>query len=197
MTEQAGNHPLAVNGPQGLSAERRFELEAMPHLQDLTRTASRLMGDRTRAEDVVQEAYLQAWKSFSRFETGTNCRAWLYKILFHCIHHYRRKWFRLSVVKPMDEYTEATAAYTAPIPEHLTDEDFVAALDKVPSDFRAVILLVDVEEFAYRDAADILGVPIGTVMSRLNRGRKILREQLSGIAAEFGYGISMEKEADA
>lgn len=171
----------------GLSAERRFELEAMPHLHDLARTAARVMGDRARAEDVVQETYLQAWKSFHRFETGTNCRAWLYKILFHCIQHYRRKWFRWTVMQAMDEYTEATAAYTPPVPDQLTDEDFVAALDRVPADFRAVLLLVDVEEFAYKDAAEILGVPIGTVMSRLSRGRKILREQLTGLAQEFGY----------
>lgn len=158
--------------------EQRFEREAMPHLRDLVGTATRIMGDRVRAEDVVQDVYLQAWKSFGRFESGTNCRAWLYKIMFHCIHHYRRKWFRLAVMQPMDDYTEATAAYTPPIPERLTDEDLLAALDKIPSDFRAVILLVDVEEFAYKQAADILSVPIGTVMSRLSRGRKAMRELL-------------------
>ncbi|MFN0104782.1 MAG: sigma-70 family RNA polymerase sigma factor [Bryobacteraceae bacterium] len=162
------------------TVEQRFEREALPHLPDLIRTASRLMGDRERAEDVVQDVFLQAWKSFGRFESGTNCRAWLYKILFHCMHHYRRKWFRLSVMKPMDEYTEATAAYTPPIAERLTDEDILAALEKVPSDFRAVILLVDVEEFAYKEAAEILAVPIGTVMSRLSRGRRLLREELVG-----------------
>ena len=96
----------------------------------------------------------------------------------------RRKWFRLAVMQPMDDYTEATAAYTPPIPERLTDEDLLAALDKIPSDFRAVILLVDVEEFAYKEAADILSVPIGTVMSRLSRGRKAMRDLL--VAEEAG-----------
>jgi RNA polymerase sigma-70 factor (ECF subfamily) len=167
-----------------LTAEQRFEREAMPHLRDLASTATRLMGDRARAEDVVQDVFLQAWKSFARFETGTNCRAWLYKILFHCMHHYRRKWFRLSVMQPMDDYTEATAAYTPPVPEHLTDEDLLAALEKIPSDFRAVILLVDVQEFAYKEASDILQVPIGTVMSRLSRGRKLLRDMM--VAKEAG-----------
>ena len=166
------------------TVEQRFEREAMPHLRGLIGTATRIMGDRGRAEDVVQDVFLQAWKSFERFETGTNCRAWLYKILFHCIHHYRRKWFRFAVMQPMDDYTEATAAYTPPIPERLTDEDLLAALDKIPSDFRAVILLVDVEEFAYKEAADILSVPIGTVMSRLSRGRKAMRELL--VAKEAG-----------
>jgi RNA polymerase sigma-70 factor, ECF subfamily len=187
MQHQPGNLAGAPVVAMPLSTEERFAQEAMPHLNDLTRTACRLLGDRTRAEDVVQEAYLQAWRSFDRFQTGTNCRAWLFKILFHCVHHYRRKWFRFAVMSPMDEHTELTAAYTPPIAESITDEDFLAALDQVPGDFRAVILLVDVEEFAYKDAAEILGVPIGTVMSRLNRGRKILREQLAAVAGEYGY----------
>lgn len=164
-------------------AAERFEREAMPFVSDLVRTASRILGDRAQAEDVVQDAYLQAWKSFHRFEAGTNCRAWLYKILFHCIQHYRRKWFRPGVLVPMDSYTEATAAYSPPIPEHLTDEDLLAAVENLPVEFRAVIVLVDVEEFAYREAAEILNVPIGTVMSRISRGRRLLREQL---ATEFG-----------
>lgn len=159
---------------------QRFEREAMPHLRDLLSTATRLLGDRTRAEDVIQDVFLQAWKSFARFESGTNCRAWLYTILFHCMHHYRRKWFRFSVMQPMDEFTAATAAYTPPIPDRLTDEDLLAALARLPEDFRAVVLLVDVEEFAYKEAADILKIPVGTVMSRLSRGRKLLRDHVAG-----------------
>jgi RNA polymerase sigma-70 factor (ECF subfamily) len=176
-TEPISPMPIVPAAP---SAEQRFAREALPHLNDLVRTASRMMGDRGRAEDVVQDVFLQAWKSFGRFETGTNCRAWLYKILFHCVQHYRRKWFRFSVMQPLDDYTEATAAYTPPIPEQLTDEDLLAALDRIPADFRAVVLLVDVEEFAYREAAEILQVPIGTVMSRVSRGRRLLREALGG-----------------
>ena len=76
-----------------------FEAAAMPHFDDLYRTAVRVIGDRTEAEDLVQETYLQGWKSFHRFEPGTNCRAWLFKILFHVIHHHRRKWFSLNLVK--------------------------------------------------------------------------------------------------
>ena len=75
-----------------------FEAAAMPHIDDLFRTAQRVLKDPSRAEDVVQEVYLQAWKSFERFELGTNCKAWLYKILFHSINHYRRKWFRLRLL---------------------------------------------------------------------------------------------------
>jgi hypothetical protein len=81
------------------SLEERFEVEAMPHLNDLFRTALRMTGERGQAEDVVQEVYLQAWRSFERFEAGTNCRAWLYKILFRCVIHQRRKWFRFPLLK--------------------------------------------------------------------------------------------------
>ena len=112
-----------------------------------------------RAEDVAQEVYLQAWKSFHRFEPGTNCRAWLFKILFHCVNHHRRKWFRFPMLKETEEFIEANLTYAEPIPEHLTDEDILAALDRIPADFRAVILMVDVEEFAYKEAAEILAHP--------------------------------------
>src|SRR3954454_20774072 len=169
-----------------MSARQRFELEAMPHLNDLYRTASRMMGDRGRAEDVVQETFLQAWKSFDRFETGTNCRAWLFKILFHCANHHRRRLFRFPLLKQTEEFLEANIPSAAPVPEKLTDGDILAALDRISEEYRAVVLLVDVEEFAYKEVAGILGIPIGTVMSRLSRARKALREQLEEVAMSYG-----------
>ena len=144
------------------------------------------MGDRARGEDLVQEVFLQAWKSFNRFEPGTNCRAWLFKILFHCANHSRRKWFRFPLLKPAEEFLESNLAFTPSIPDRLTDGEILAALDRIPADFRSVVLLVDVEEFSYKDAAEILSVPIGTVMSRLSRGRKLLREQLGEVARTYG-----------
>jgi RNA polymerase sigma-70 factor (ECF subfamily) len=128
-----------------------------------------------------------------RFEPGTNCRAWLFKILFHCVNHHRRKWFRFPLLKETEEFLEANLTYAEPIPEHLTDEDLLAALDRIPADFRAVISMVDVEEFAYKDAAEILSIPIGTIMSRLSRGRKLLREQLEEVAQSYGIGRAAER----
>ncbi|HWP43642.1 MAG TPA: sigma-70 family RNA polymerase sigma factor [Blastocatellia bacterium] len=156
-----------------------FESAAMPHMNDLFRTASRVCGNTAEAEDVVQETYLQAWKSFHRFEPGTNCRAWLYKILFHVIQHRRRKWFQLRSASESDEMLLDTLVYEPPVPDHLTDEDILAAFDRLPASYREAVLLADVQEFSYKEIAEILGIPIGTVMSRINRGRKLLRAELS------------------
>lgn len=165
-----------------------FETAAMPHLNDLYRAAARMVGDRTRADDVIQDVYLQAWKSFDQFEMGTNCRAWLFRILFNSVHHYRRKWFNARMVKDAEDVLDLAEAPPGPLPEKLSDKDILAALDRIPADFRAVVLLADVEEFSYKEVATILSVPIGTVMSRLSRARKLLRQQLSGVAAGYGIG---------
>ncbi len=175
------------------SAKELFEAEAMPHMNDLFRTAVRLLGDRARAEDVLQEVYLQGWKSFDRFEPGTNCRAWLFKILFHCVNHHRRKWFRFPLLKDTEEFLEANLVAPATIPDRLTDAEILSALDGITADFRSVVLLVDVEEFAYKEVAEILSIPIGTVMSRLSRGRKLLREQLADVARSYGIGKAAGK----
>lgn len=164
-----------------------FESAALPHLNDLYRTATRVLGNRTEAEDIVQEAYLQAWKSFHRFELGTNCKAWLFKILFHVIQHHRRKWYNSKLVQESEEMPlQESVVYEAPVPEHLSDEDVLAALETIPVQYREVVLLADVQEFSYKEAAATLGVPVGTVMSRLSRGRTLLRAELSGIAASYG-----------
>src|ERR1044071_3492091 len=165
-----------------------FEAAAMPHMSDIYRTAARVLGNGTGADDVVQDVYLQAWKSFDQFEIGTNCRAWLFKILFNTLHHYRRKWLNIRMVKQSGQILEQVVAGDLPLPEHITDGEILAGLAKVPQDFRAVVLLIDVEEFSYKEAAGILSVPIGTVMSRLSRGRKLLREKLVDLAQAYGIG---------
>lgn len=164
-----------------------FETVALPHLNDLYRAARHTLGNQTAAEDVVQETYLQAWKSFHRFAAGTNCRAWLFKILFHVIQHHRRKNWRLQTLGEQEEFLLETLTYEAPLSQQLNDEDVLQALSRLPENFRVVILLADVEEFAYKEVARILNIPIGTVMSRLNRGRKLLRGELAGYAKSYGF----------
>jgi RNA polymerase sigma-70 factor (ECF subfamily) len=163
-----------------------FEAEAMPHLDDLFRTAARLVSDRSEAEDLVQEVYLQAWKSFGRYEPGTNCRAWLYKILFNKLNHQRRRRSQGRWLQADDALLAETVAYEPPVPHDLTDEEVIGALDGLHASFREVVLLADVEEFSYREIAEVLGIPIGTVMSRLSRGRKQLRDALAGVARQYG-----------
>ncbi len=164
-----------------------FEKEAMAHLNELYRTANRLTQNQTDAEDLVQETFMQAWKSFDRYEVGTNCRAWLYKILFNKFDHYRRKKYtRAKYMQEADEEIFINASFVAPIPEHLTDTEVIKALDKLPDHYREVVLLTDVHEFSYKEAADIMQIPIGTVMSRLNRARTQLRKSLAKVAGEYG-----------
>jgi RNA polymerase sigma-70 factor (ECF subfamily) len=165
-----------------------FEAVALPHLTALYRTAAKLLGDAAKAEDMVQETYLQAWRAFARFQPGTNCRAWLFKILINTIHHHRRSWFNLHRVKESEKILEQTASGQPTVPERIAQAEILHALDRLPADYRAAVLLADVEEFSYKEIAEMLGVPIGTVMSRLSRGRKLLREQLSELARSYGIG---------
>src|SRR5215213_9062310 len=166
-----------------------FEMEAMRHIDDLFRTAKRLTMNQTDAEDLVQETFMQAWKSFDHYEVGTNCRAWLYKILFNKFDHYRRKKYtQAKYIQEADDLTFLSASYAAPVPERLTDTEVINALNKLPEHYRAVVLLADVQEFDYKEVAMILDIPIGTVMSRLNRGRAQLKKSLAKIAGEYGIG---------
>src|SRR2546426_12845338 len=110
-----------------------FEAVAMPHFNDLYRTAVRVIGDRTEAEDLVQEVYLEAWKSFHRFELGTNCRAWLFKILFHRLYHFRRRLIKASRVEAFGSPADQeNIAAEPPVPQEIRDEDILLALEKVP-----------------------------------------------------------------
>ncbi len=182
----------------GTDAERLFEAEALPHIDVLFRTAVRLTADRAEAEDLVQETYAQAWLSFKAYEPGTNCRAWLFKILMNKLEHQRRRKYALMKrTAAADELTFERVAYVPPVEQELKDEEVLAALDRVPERFREVVLLADVEEFTYREIAELLGVPAGTVMSRLSRGRKLLREMLSGVASGYGIGVTSARSRPA
>ena len=175
----------------GSSKEREkewsaFEAEAMPLMADVFRTAMWLARDRSEAEDLTQETFAQALKSFHRYTPGTNCRAWLVTILYHLNSKRRLKLGRLKLVEDVEEQIANTVAFEPPIPEHLTDEELLKALERIPKQFREVVLLTDVEEFSYKEVAELLQTPIGTVMSRLHRGRRLLRQQLTEYARKFG-----------
>lgn len=143
-----------------------FERTALPHLRSLLRFARRLSGSVSAAEDLVQEAYLQAWRGFDRFETGTNVRAWLFRILLNAHLQHRRK-ARIEIAE--DRRDDAL----------LQRLELMQALDRLPEDHRTVLLLGAVEGFTCREIAEILSLPIGTVMSRLSRARQSMRTMLS------------------
>ena len=163
-----------------------FEAEAMPHVERLFRHAMWLERDRSNAEDLVQETLVQAMQSFHRFAPGTNCRAWLLSILHHVHLNRQRKLGRLTIDSEIEERMAHTLPFVAPIPDHLTDEDMLAALRNVPIHYHQVILLCDIDELTYKEAAAALGIPVGTVMSRLHRGRELLRIQLIRTGAVSG-----------
>ena len=176
----------------GIGREKRekewaaFEVEALPLLPDVFRVAKYLVRDREEAEDLTQETFAQALKSFHRYTPDTNCRAWLVTILYHLNSKRRYKLGRLKLVEDAEEQIAQTIAFEPPVPEHLTDEEILQALERIPKQFREVVVLTDVEEFTYKEVAELLQTPIGTVMSRLHRGRRLLRQQLTECAGNYG-----------
>jgi RNA polymerase sigma-70 factor, ECF subfamily len=156
-----------------------FEAEVLPHADRMFRVAMWWERDRSEAEDLVQDALLQALRSFHRFTIGTNCRAWLLTILQHVRSNRRRaKLRRQTLEDPSDQIAE-TVPFVPPVPQQLTDDDVLTALRGIPQPYQDIILLSDVEELTYREIASVLDIPIGTVMSRLHRGRALLRVQLA------------------
>jgi RNA polymerase sigma-70 factor (ECF subfamily) len=162
-----------------------FEAAALGYADQLFRVALRLVRNRAQAEDLVQETFLQAWRSFHRFESGTNLRAWLFKILFNT-HYSGRRRERLKLASS-EEVIAETIAFDPPTPQRLTEEEVIAALERLPREFHIVVVLADIEELSYKEIVEALRIPIGTVMSRLHRGRKLLRMGLANYARAAGY----------
>jgi len=171
-----------------------FETEAMPHVSSLFRVALWLTRDRAEAEDLLQETLMQALSSFHRFAQGTNCRAWLVSILYHMQSKRRRTAARLHLVSDAEERIAETTAFEPPTPQNLTDEEVLGALERLPRAFQEVVILADIEEMSYKEIASALEVPVGTVMSRISRGRKLLRAELAGYANAHGFGRSTQHQ---
>ncbi len=189
--------------PVGLPGEERtwsaFEAEAMPHAVGLFRLAMWLERDRVEAEDLVQETLTRALGAFHRFELGTNCRAWLVAIMQHVRSNRRRKISRSPVVAVADaeERIAQTVAIEPAIPEHVTDDEVLQALSRLPLKYQEIVVLSDVEDLSYKAIAEALEIPLGTVMSRLHRGRGLLRVELATYASAHGFGRpSVPKAAD-
>ena len=174
-----------------------FEAEALPHMNDLFRIAAWLVGDRTIAEDLLQETFAQALQSFHRFKAGTNCRAWLVTIMYHVNSKRLRSDGRLRLVSDAEERIAETVAFTPPTPQGLSEREVLDALDSLPWQFQEVVVLADVEDMAYKEIAEALSVPVGTVMSRLSRGRKLLRAKLVTYANTYGIGQQDEEGISA
>jgi RNA polymerase sigma-70 factor (ECF subfamily) len=174
-----------------------FEMLALGHLDPLYAAALRLTRNERDAEDLVQDTFLRAYRFFDRFERGTNIKAWLFKILTNTfINRYRRKAKERSAVEDErdtvhERFMSQDVSEHAANPEQyffdrLLSDDVLAAIDALPVDFRMVVILADLQEFSYKEIAEILDCPVGTVMSRLYRGRKLLQKHLLAYAVEQG-----------
>ncbi len=182
------------------SREREaFEREAMPHLEALHAYALHLSRNAADAEDLVQETYVKALHNFHRYQAGTNCRAWLFRILTNTFFNVQRSRKRRNNVQDdalpeiemqVAERSQDQGMYRpleAQVLDRLVSSQVMDALDELPPDFRTVLLLADLQDFSYKEIADVVGCPVGTVMSRLYRARKAMQRKLVDYAVAEGY----------
>jgi RNA polymerase sigma-70 factor (ECF subfamily) len=181
-----------------MADQKDFEHDAMQYAGQLYSAALRMTRNHAEAEDLVQETYLKAYRGYHTFRSGTNLKAWLYRILTNTyINRYRRQLRRpvetdlgdvedLYLYRHISESGQVAPSAEEEVLDRLVDEDVRAAVESLPDHFRLPVLLADVEGFSYKEIAEIMDVPIGTVMSRLHRGRKALEQALWDYAEAHG-----------
>ncbi len=189
--------PLAPTPGPDLRLE--FEQTALPHMAALHRTARRLARQQEDAADLLQETFLRAFRTFGNFRPGTNARAWLFTILHSVfVNRYHRAQLEPEAVDPVDLDARFAGVATPPVDDVVAilrralPPEIDAALRALPEAFREAVLLVDVEELTYEEAAEAMGCPVGTLQSRLFRGRKVLAVELAGYARRQGFAASEE-----
>jgi RNA polymerase sigma-70 factor (ECF subfamily) len=189
---------LKINGEKTSVRHRRFEKEMMPYMDQLFNYATYLSGDREQASDLLQDTYMKAYRFFDKFESGTNAKAWLYRIMKNTyINEYRRT-HRLPEIVEFDEQISPYQMSAQGredndlrnmLDTQMFDDDIAGALAGLPEKFKSVIVLRDLEELPYEEIAEVLEIPIGTVRSRLHRARALLFDTLKTYAKKKGYEV--------
>lgn len=185
-----GTAAMAIEGE---AKSERFEQVALAHIDSLYRSALYMSKNESDAQDLVQDTYLKAYRFFDKFKQGTNCRAWLFKILrntfINAVNRDRtpQKIIELSEIKDHEMESLSDASPEDLVFGELFDDDIVAVMDRLPDEFRTAVMLADVEGLSYKEIADVMNCPMGTVMSRIHRSRKLLKGRLRDYAAQHGY----------